>query len=366
MTTPSALRFIASFLVLEALGCSPGAAVPEPSRAPAVESTSEPITDDEAMARTASYLDQRAKAWITERWPFVQGGQCALSCHTTAPYLEIRGRLPGHSSIPTEIRSLVVARVEQGTEVDPWYPDHEKGSRGVEAVLSAAALSTFDEAGSLSPETKKALDALWKFQREDGGFHWWDEFSLVPWESMHSGAWGTAMALYTVARVPTSYREGLTPAQERGLQRLGERVLAIVGDSDLPRNHRALATVAAARQGILPSGSQTALVAELGQAQRDDGSWSALALGFGKGTDCEGHAYATALFGWVLRELGTQPERVARAQQWLRGAREPDGRWEAVSLNDPQRSFNNTLMTDAATAWAVRLLTDEQTVARPR
>jgi hypothetical protein len=63
-------------------------------------------------ARAAAHLDERALDWL-QRAPRVhQNFPCAMSCHTTQPYLMARPLLGADAPVLATVRAGIVARVE--------------------------------------------------------------------------------------------------------------------------------------------------------------------------------------------------------------------------------------------------------------
>lgn len=297
-------------------------------------------TIDPTFAELATHLDARASAWVGKRdWKFVTGGQCAMSCHTTVPFLLVRDRLPGTSPAAAQLRTFVEQRVSGWANAKPlydWIPDK---SRGTESVVNAFALAALH-----SPQSSAAFDAMWAQQRADGSFAWWDEFKLAPWEDEASPTWGAALAELAVTLAP-DYLAHL-PAEHRDhLARLEQLLATRAADPHVSLHHRAT-IVHVARPGVVDVSTREAILAEIHAAQHADGSWDAAALGIGA-TTTEPHAYATAFFTFVTGD--------ARGKAWLR-AHVHAGTLAAPSISKPGDAQHDLYMSDAATAYAALAL----------
>lgn len=349
------------FPALYALGCSTTQSEDE------VETTSSTLTSQATLKSTA-YLDQRAAAWVAkDDWSFVQGGRCVMSCHTTVPFMMVRPRLPGATgpsgATLSTVRGYVEARVNSWATAAPLYDWVAEDSRSSEAVMNAFALVAADApSGTLSLTARTALAAMWKEQKADGSFRWWDSFSLAPWENAEAGLWGTALADLAVGLAPASYVSGMSTVEKAKLVRLESFLSARASDSTQPAplHNRAMILLVASRRPTLLSATVKTEIADAVRAlQATDGSWTAASLGFpvsgGVAAGSRPHAYATAFYTYALAQSG-DTVAVAKGRTWLEAHRGADGAWEAKSLNAPTEAFNNKQITDGATAYAMMAL----------
>ena len=165
----------------------------------------------------AAYLDQRAGWWST--WPTAarDHGTFCISCHTALPYALARPALrsalseSGPSANERALLDNVSKRVRLWDEVAPFYADSKPGdpktaeSRGTESILNAIILSSYDAyAGKLGPDTRKALDNMWKLQLKNGAWTWLN-FHNEPWEAPDSEYLGAAFAAVAVGTAPQGY-----------------------------------------------------------------------------------------------------------------------------------------------------------------
>jgi squalene-hopene/tetraprenyl-beta-curcumene cyclase len=166
----------------------------------------------------AEYLDTREKEWF--EWPAAQapGGPC-LSCHTGMTYLFARPalrRLLGESRptpYETGLLDALRARVDktEPTEVLPAFPREPLASQalGVESILSALFLASYDADGKMSAATERAFNRMWSLQKRDGkanGAWAWFSLKLDPWEMPESQFFGAAVALLATGTAPADYR----------------------------------------------------------------------------------------------------------------------------------------------------------------
>jgi squalene-hopene/tetraprenyl-beta-curcumene cyclase len=314
-------------------------------------------------ARAAAYLDGRAIGWLEHPLHVTkipQNFDCAMTCHTTHPFVVARAALPQGVALE-RVRGAIearVAKIADWSSAVPMYGDREKEktlarwSFGAEAVMNASALALGDRTMGRSPTraTLRAIDLMWSAQRADGAWDWF-EFGLEPWEG--GGDVGLAFAALAVAALPA---EDAAPAKAN-IERLRGAVGKRLADTAKPLalHHRALLLWASAKwKEVLTDAARASIVRELVERQQPSGGWSLATWGRGKlardGADADGYATAIA----VLALCSTQVEDAAkkRGLTWLRGAQQGDGSWPGRSVN-ANKEPNDGFMTDAATAYAV-------------
>lgn len=315
------------------------------------------------QVRAAGYLDQRAASWLDSP-PAISNVACAMSCHTTFPYVMARSSLSPFAKTPAadEARARFEARVADavaGTAI-PFYgkddDDKVKQSHATEAVLNAAALA-LDDVGSGEPlgaSTTGALDRMWATQRADGTWDWL-EFGLEPWETRND--LGAALAALVAGSVPASS----TDAQEAGTTKLvgyiHERLDSMV------LHDRAMVLWANGKlTGLLDPARADEIAKDLANTQLDDGGFSLGAWGKGhlaedRATDSDGYATAIAVLALCTGTAqGTKRSDVKRGLSWLEHNQADDGSWPGRSVNGDSTQVEG-FMTDAATAYAVLALT---------
>lgn len=314
-----------------------------------------------ARSESASYLDNRATAWLAR-------GSCALSCHTTFPYLALRPLLEQTTkerAVEAVVRGRIEARVTGWETGEPWYASIAQKARANEAALNAAALTLNDahaQRPAIGPVTRRALEIMWFAQRSDGSWDWMDGFGLKPWETSGSGFWGALQVAIALGRAPGGYLAECEklPAVAVRLDRLRRYLMDAFRAGSVTHYHQAFLLQASTRMsGLLTAGQMRAVAAALVAVQADDGSWNLAQTG-GWSRDGGASAYATAVMTTSLSFVA-EPEAQAaahRGKAWLRAHQNRDGSWTDISLNRPESAFNNLLMTDAATAYAAAALRD--------
>ena len=343
---------------------------PSPSSTPTSTSTPTPtsiVRPPPWLPSAVSYLDARARKWIDAPPKVSNNVPCALSCHTTHPFLLVRPALARSDDDATSaVRAKLEARVMAATsfrDATPMYgaPHSRKSaeSLGTEAVLNAQALVMNDAAagGGLSAGSERALAHLFELQRADGAWEWLD-FHLEPWESGQA-AMGAAFAALAVGTASRLAPEKLSnDVATRGIEKLTTFLSARASGATALRLHeKALVLWASSRlRGVATAEQRAALAKDFLVAQRADGSWS-LATLVGRLPSSEGHAYATGLALLALCEgrPGEDADAIARGVTWLEAHESDDGAFRAKSINvDAPR--NHEFMSDAATAYALLAL----------
>jgi hypothetical protein len=316
-----------------------------------------------------SYLRQRAAAWMNKSdWEFVHDGTCALSCHSTLPY--VLSHDGAADDTLSELRRRVEERVQNWAGVAPHYAWNAEASRATEAVLNGIVI-TWQEAvlagQPLGPLACAALEHLWAAQEADGAWRWMDE-KLSPWEDAQARSWSAALVAMTMARAGTA-AEACAGAQRhaRGLARVWQYLDAHRDDMNLHARLVALWADRLAGAHHISAAQRDATLAALRALARRDGGFASRDLGEFRpleAADADRAAasdgYATGLAVLVLHAAGTAEDAplLGRAVTWLERNQRADGTWPGQSLNRPRSELNNRFFTDAATAyasWALRV-----------
>lgn len=342
----------------------------------------------------AAYLDQREQWWMGWQTAARDHGTFCISCHTVMPYSLARPALRKALAepSPTENERLllenVVKRVRLWKDVAPVYNDKEYGpnkgvqSRATEAVLLAFILASNDaRAGKLSNDTRTAFDNLWVLQQTTGdnkGAWLWQLFDLNPWEGSISPYYGATLAAIAVGAAPENYRS--TPEIQNNLKMLRE-YLDREYSAQPTINRLTLLWASAKFPGLLSPERQQSIIDEVLNKQQADGGWSFFPLARtwrdwgpssllgrwkredGTPQELASDGLATGLIVFILPQAGVPRDSVQLKQgrAWLvRNQSKTEGLWLASSVNKRREPSSNVgrFMTDAATAFAVLALTD--------
>jgi squalene-hopene/tetraprenyl-beta-curcumene cyclase len=337
----------------------------------------------------AAYLDQRESWWMGWSGSARDHETFCVSCHTALPYALSRAALRGALADPTpsinERRLLenVTKRVRLGTEAGPYYNDRKDDphkaaqSRGTEAVINALILAVYDaRQGRLSDDARAAFDNMWALQKKDGddsGTWSWLDFNLQPWEAKASSYYGAALAAAAVGTAPDGYRS--TAAIQDRLTLLREYLERGYAAQSL-YNRTVLLWASTKLPGLVTPDRQKSLVAEILDAQREDGGWSLASMNGTRPSTLRSYlrswiradatksdGYATGFVTLTLQQAGVPRDtvQVMRGLDWLeRNQNTSEGFWPAASLNVQRDPASNVgrFMSDAATAYAVLALTE--------
>ena len=343
----------------------------------------------------AAYLDYRAGWWTEWSGSARDHGTFCISCHTALPYALSRPALraalgeQGPTENEQKLIQNVTKRVKLWKEIGPYYSgtgydQKTDESRGTEAVLNALILASHDaEHGHLGPDTRAAFDNMWALQQTKGekaGSWSWLQFNQEPWEANDSGYYGAALAAMAVGIAPENY--AATPEIQENLKRLHE-YLTRESAAQSTLNRVFLLWASTKLPGLLKVEQQKAIVQEMLSKQQSDGGWRLASVSWKwsgwtlkslanmwlreDGTPMEGKSdgVATSLMVLTLDEAGVPREnaQLKRGLSWLlSNQNEADGSWPASSVNKKRHQSSDTgrFMSDAATAFAVIALTDNQ------
>ncbi|HUT10499.1 MAG TPA: squalene--hopene cyclase [Thermoguttaceae bacterium] len=217
-------------------------------------SSEEPIVKNFSAEKAARYLDTAALHWA--------GTHKCVSCHTDMGYLFARPALNPTLPDSGEVRAFYERYVTETWKDEP-------PSQGVHAVVVASGL-TFNDAqttGKLHEVTRRALDLMWKVQREDGSWQW----LKCGWPPMESDEhYGVTLAALTVGMAPEKYAE--TEAARAGLKKVRSY---LENNQPLSLHHRAMVAWASQRiHGLMSDQQRAETLEELLSLQRPDAGWS--------------------------------------------------------------------------------------------
>jgi hypothetical protein len=280
----------------------------------------------------------------------------------------------------------IVQRVDTFGNRPALYGNHEKQSRGTEAVLNLLVLAGADARERRprpSEPADKALHQLFEEQRPDGAWDWLDT-TFEPDESADARYYGAALAAFALGSVPGLLASGQADAH---ITSLCAYLTGNYGGQNL--YNRAWLLLASTRlRELLGQEQRATAIAELKGRQNEDGGWSLYGLGpwrwskttpqpaSGRNTDAsllaKSDGYATGLIAYVLRQAGLPANDPAlkRGTDWLK-ANQQDCQieqqhwkcWRSYSLNYDRENggprgepFKRMLMSDLATGFAVLAL----------
>jgi squalene-hopene/tetraprenyl-beta-curcumene cyclase len=347
----------------------------------------------------AAYLDYRAGWWMEWTGSARDHGTFCISCHTALPYAlsrsALRPALAEPSSTVSERRLIdnVIKRVRLWKDVGPYYSDQgydgkASESRGTESVLNALILANYDaQSGRLSDDTRAAFDNMWALQQTTGdnrGAWLWLQFDLEPWEANDSAYYGAALAAMAVGIAPGNYASTL--GIQANLTRLRE-YLNRESAAQSTINRVFLLWASTKFPGLLAPEQQKAIIKEVLSKQQADGGWRLASIAWRwngwsfqsvvnmwlreDGTPMEGKSdgVATSVISLALQEAGVPRDnaQLKRGLSWLISNQNAEGFWPASSVNKRRHASSGTgrFMSDAATAFAVLALTENQRTANP-
>lgn len=316
--------------------------------------------------RAAGYLDAQAAAWLDSP-PAISNVKCAMSCHTTFPYVLAHTALTGAMTPAVgDTRNRIEARLVEiaaGT-AKPYYGKagsaKEKESHATEAVLNATALAMDDvnTGATLGAKTKQSLDRMWELQRADGTWDWL-EYGLFPWETRND--WAVAMAAMTAGSIPSNTTAKQAAAVAKMKAYIKDRM--VDGEDPVTLHDRvALLWAKSAMNDLITDEQAAAIADEVSSKQLADGGFSLGSWGSGKlaaTTAGKSDGYATAFATLALCKSGkdgAKRDDVRRGLTWLATHQEESGAWLGASVNS-KNELNKEYMSDAATAYAAMAIT---------
>ncbi|MGA2375032.1 MAG: hypothetical protein ABSF72_05895 [Candidatus Sulfotelmatobacter sp.] len=346
----------------------------------------------------AAYLDYREGWWMGWTGSARDHGTFCVSCHTALPYAlarpALRAALAEQAPSINERKLIenVTKRVHLWKEIGPYYSDqgydHKTAeSRGTESVLNALILASHDAQNEqLTDDTRAAFDNMWALQRPTGenkGSWPWLQFDQEPWEANDSNYYGAALAALAVGATPGNY--AAAPEIQDNLASLREYLKRErAGQSTI--NRVFLLWASTKLSGILSPAEQKVIVHEILSKQQADGGWRLASIAWKwngwtlrslenmwlreDGTPMEGKSdgVATSLMILALQDAGVPRDnaQLKHGISWLMSNQSAtDGSWPASSVNKRRHKSSETglFMSDAATAFAVMALIDNQQTA---
>jgi squalene-hopene/tetraprenyl-beta-curcumene cyclase len=358
------------------------------------------VSDSWDPKAAAAYLDYRAGWWMEWTGSARDHDTFCVSCHTALPYALSRPALraalaeQGPSINERKLIDNVTKRVRLWKDVGPYYGDqgydHKTAeSRGTESVLNALILASHDaQSGQLSDDARTAFDHMWALQQtagENRGSWLWLQFDQEPWEANDSAYYGAALAAIAVGVAPGNY--GATPGIQDNLAHLREYLNRESG-AQSTLNRVFLLWASSKLPGLLTHEQQERVIKEILSKQKADGGWRLASVAWRwngwtlrsfenmwlreDGTPMEGKSdgVATSLMTLALQEAGVPRDnaQLKHGLSWLMSNQNvTEGSWPASSVNKRRHKSSETgrFMSDAATAFAVLALTENQRTPSP-
>ncbi len=315
----------------------------------------EPLLEQFSASRAAEFLDATVHA--TEKSCF--------ACHGSYMYLLARPAVPLSAGTHRETRLALERSIEALPAVEP-DPRNASSMRVADAVMTAAALSLNDAAttATLHPRTRRALDRIWDFQREDGGWKW--PLNGGP-PSEVDEHFPVTLAAIGVGAAPEGYAG--TPKAREGLNRIR---IYLREHPPATMHQRAMLLLASIHiDGLSTDGDRRKTAADLLALQRPDGGWAMAGLGDaswkrkdGTPQDLESSdGYGTGFAVHVLRTAAGIPAedpRIRKAVGWLKTHQRASGCWFTRSPRG-----DDELSTFTGTVYAVLALSECAQIPKP-
>jgi squalene-hopene/tetraprenyl-beta-curcumene cyclase len=291
------------------------------------------------------YVEKGALAWTQEN-------KC-VACHTNGSYMVIRPMLTPYLGQPQiTMWEFFVSKLQEQLNSEPSALQSDIGPAQV--VYVAAGLAAWDAniTHQLSPATERALELMFKLQRDNGT--WTSNDCWPPFES--SAFELAAVAASAVGMAPgwlNTQKASQVKAQVDRLKGYLREARPLQGDYD----RTALLWAASNLSGLLDSETRGDLIAMVCRHQRPDGGWSirtfAAPQQWGRGNRAEklwsepdfanptSDGHMTGLAIMVLREEGlpANDPRIQRGISWLLHNQRESGRWWTRSLNTDNWHF---------------------------
>jgi len=308
-------------------------APPGPNRA------DEPLAEKFSMKRAVEFLDSAALSWQKQRKCF--------ACHSNYAFLMARPAVTHEVMAHKQVREAAehLARHPRNTKYQP-----------TEAVMIASVLAQNDAAttGRLHPVTRQALDRMWEYQRDDGGWRWMENNEPPSEIGEH---YGVTMAAIGAGIAPADYKKAA--AAKEGLEKIRKYFR-----NNPPANvhNRAMKMLASLHvDGIMSKTGRREVIDELLALQKADGGWNLATLGRnwkradGTPQDYEtSDGYGTGFVIYTLRAAGipADDQRIQKGIRWLKTNQRASGRWFTRSMDKDSRQF----ITHSGTAYAILAL----------
>lgn len=331
-----------------ALAEEKGPRVAKPSAQPVERDTQRDTAEEPFLA---SFSVQAAAAYLDERAHLVE--QNCYACHSTFTYLPARSLI---DPLAEEVmRSRVLLERVMTMLLDPAEAPKVKTNHISRVrLLAPLELARHDAitTGTLAPLTRRALDAMWKLQKRDGGIAW---LHVKEAPQAIDDWWPAAMMALGVASAPDGYAG--TSEAKAGIEKLRGWFRA-----NPPKNNheRGLTLLAHSAVGdIVSDDERRQFIDAIFAAQRADGGWNIATLADWERSDGKpldpnrSDGYPTGLLTYVLARNGVPADepRLRRAVDWLKTNQRQTGGWFTQSPFKRDKIASNT-----GTSFAVQAL----------
>jgi squalene-hopene/tetraprenyl-beta-curcumene cyclase len=232
-------------------------------------------------------------------------------------------------------------------------------------IASVLAQNDAATTGKLHSATRFALDRIWEFQRDDGGWEWLND-NEPPSEIEEY--YGVTMAAIGVGIAPDNYSQ--MPKAKMGLDKIRQYLR---NNPPINMHNRAMKMLASVGvDGIMTRDERSEVIKDLFALQKCDGGWNLATLGTnwirddGTPQDYEtSDGYGTGFVIYALRTAGVPASdpRIQKGIYWLKSHQRVSGRWFTRSMRRDSRQF----ITHSGTAYAILALVtcDEIAPATP-
>jgi len=294
----------------------------------------EPIADVFSAKNAARYLDTASLYWQKSR-------NCA-ACHVNMGYLFARPALSSVLKDSGEVRGLFEEYVTKR-----WKERPPRDVQETVVVASGLVFNDLQTTGHLHPISRQALEVMWDFQRDDGGWTWRND-GYPPTE--YDEHYGVTLATLITGIAPDRYAE--TKEVRQGLEKIR---MFLKNNPPLSLHHRAMIAWASCYvKDLMNDKQRNKTLDELLALQRPDCGWSTPGLLAdwkdlkrldGKPHDTKtSDAYATGFAIIVARELGVSGDdlRLRKGIDWLLSNQRVSGKWFCRSpAKDSKHYFSN-------------------------
>lgn len=279
------------------------------------------------------------------------------ACHSSGAYMAARPLLDPLALGVMETRVLMQRFAADFTSKPPLDRVKSGAVERAQRILTAVEMARHDavSTGKLHPLTRKALDHVWAFQLDDGGFHW-VPFAEAPSAIDHH--WGVTLVALGAAAAPDGYAQ--TEPAKNGIAKLRGWFQA---NAPKDLHERGLTVIADwAVGGILTKTQREEHIAAFFAKQQPTHGWSTGTLSVhpqwkrpdGQPLDVtRSDSYATAFAVYVLARAGVPPtdERLKSAIEWLQNSQRETGGYYTFS---PRKK--DILASYQATGMAIQAL----------